>query len=364
VIYAFVADPHVGNMKQHGGQVEVGCNARAREVIRVLADCKDVAARHGADHFVVLGDLFDSSNPNPQMVHQTARALQGSVPVEIIVGNHDQVSVAGGDHALAPFSLGKNLQVIEEPTRLGDLLLVPFQPGPAKDWLRESIIDSEGGILCIHLGVEDGDTPHFLQGARDSIHVDQLTDLAKEFGFCAVFAGNWHNMRKWDMFLTDEERSVQIIQCGTICPKTFSDDGFDLRGKIWFYDTAKSKAWCVDMPGPRFVRTDLDGLLDNVETFEAKAQEGFTIYVRVTVDGDELEEARQLRDEAPAGIIIEIDLDPTEAKAAVTSAASVARSAETFEEALDKFIDQYPIEEPGTKDGVVGRIRRFRRESA
>jgi hypothetical protein len=357
--YAFVADPHVGNMKQHGGAVVVGCNQRARDAIQVLARSAARAKELGCHRLVVLGDLFDTSNPNPQMVAQVAAALSVGPPVEIIVGNHDQVSTALGDHALAPFSLGKNLQVHEAPARVGDLILVPFQPGAGAVWLAESLkqVNCKDGILCIHLGIEDGDTPHFLRGAHDSIHVSQLRTLMEQHGIKATFAGNWHNGRDWE-----EER---IYQCGVICPKTFSDDGYEGRGDMLVYDPAH---WLVDhperfnIPGPRFLKfDDVETLEDWTTELEEKRSKGYTIYARVTAEPDEMDEARELRDGAPQGITIDISLDATEAKAAMTSAASVARSAETFEEALDKYVDQYPIDEPGTKAGVLERIRQFRR---
>ncbi len=359
--YGFIADCHVGNLKQHGGAVKVGCNARAQEVIQVLLRCALRAKELGCDKLVVLGDLFDASNPNPQMVTQVAAALSAGPPVEIIVGNHDQVSTDLGDHALAPFSLSTNLRVHEIPTRVGDLVLIPFQPGPACDWLPESLkqVDCEDGVLCIHLGIDGEDTPFFLKGAHDSIKVEQLKALMDEHKLRACFAGNWHDARAWP-----EEK---IWQCGTICPKSFSDDGLDSRGRLWVYEP---EHWLVeepdsyDIPGPRFLKMHVDDLGDKTEELEALANKGYTIYVRAKADTDEIQEVREMQEGAPPGITVELDLDDTEAKAAVKSAAVVARSAETFEEALDKYIDQFPIEKPGTKEGVVERIHQFRRREA
>ena len=358
VKYAFIADVHVGNMKQHGGAVKVGCNARAQEVIQVLRRCATKAKELGCEKLVVLGDLFDISNPNPQMVTQVAAALSVGPPVEIIVGNHDQVSTDLGDHALAPFTMSNKLQVHEVPKRVGDLVLIPFQPGPACDWLPESLkqVDCEGGVLCIHLGIEGATTPFFLKGAHDSIKVEQLKALMDEHKLRACFAGNWHNAMLWP--------EDKIWQCGTICPKSFSDDGLDYRGLLWVYEP---EHWLVeepdsyDIPGPRFLKMDVDELDDRTGDLEALAQKGYSIFVRATAEPDEIDEVKSLKEGAPDGITIEVALDATEAKAAVKSAAVCARSAETFEEALHKYIDQFPIEAPGTKEGVLERIRQFRR---
>lgn len=357
--YGFIADPHVWNHKYHGGPVEVGCNVRARECIEVLRRCALQANEEGCDSLVVLGDLFDGTDPNPQMVAQTISALQAAKEVHLIVGNHDQVSTHSGDHAMASMSKAARLYVHEDPVRINDLVLVPFQPGPAKKWLRRSLeaVDTVGGVLCMHLGIEDGKTPEYLRGAHDSIHIDQLTDLAQEFELVGAFAGNWHNPRTWEMYSAEEQRSFLVVQCGVICPKTFSDEGWD-RGRLWAWE----KGWTTaDIVGPRFLQFHtLEEFDDNQSQIMEQAEKGYTVYVRVHVEPEELEEAREAKEGAPDGIHVEIRVDDTEVRAAAKAAAQVAKSAETFEQALVKYIDRYPIDKPGTKDGVLRRIREFR----
>ena len=194
----FVADVHVGNHRRWGGPVKVGLNNRAREVLDALR----LAVGHTnnvGEPLVVLGDLFDTASPSPQMVYAVGEVLgQCENGCYVLLGNHEFRSADEGDHALTPLSWLENVEVVDVPTLDGRTLFVPFQPGPAKEWLPDVLAgfqdDSRpvADVLCLHLGIEDGETPPWLRGADDSVTVDQLIDLAKEYGFREVYAGNWH----------------------------------------------------------------------------------------------------------------------------------------------------------------------------
>ena len=73
--------------------------------------------------------------------------------------------------------------------------------------------------MCVHLGISDGDTPYFLDGADDSISVDRLRAVMRECGISYAFAGNWHRHQTW------EADPCKVIQVGTLAPNRFSDDG-------------------------------------------------------------------------------------------------------------------------------------------
>ena len=156
-----IADVHLANHKAFGGALDAGLNARARAVVTALRDVRDhfERANAGPSELIVLGDLFDTHHPSPQLVDAVMGAINQSydVRVHMLVGNHDAASVAPGDHAMIPFRHLTGYEVHDRPavvtTRGGDeLVLVPYQPGIAREWLPEAL----GAILGPQGGTRSG----------------------------------------------------------------------------------------------------------------------------------------------------------------------------------------------------------------
>jgi hypothetical protein len=163
----FIADVHVGNHRQHGGSVNAGLNDRCRSVLSALCRAKEQASAAGCTALVVLGDLFDTDQPNPQMIAAVGGALVGPLHTQILMGNHDRASGAPGDHALGWARQVEMLDVVEFPQvaalgEVGTLLLVPFRPGDPREWLPDVVADlaekapkGRRRVLCVHLGLRD-----------------------------------------------------------------------------------------------------------------------------------------------------------------------------------------------------------------
>lgn len=284
---AFVADVHVGNPKTHPlGEHSPGITGRGELVLDTLRFAAKVA--QDCDALVCLGDLFDGINPNPQTVAAVQEIVDG-VPFFIgLLGNHEMNSTRPGDHSLGPML--PVAEIVERPCveqiDIGTkLMMIPFQPGEADGWLPGAIdaarndhgFNVAGSILCLHLGLADEDTKHFLQGAHDCVSVEWLWDVMERRGIKWAAAGNWHEHKMWDH---------RFCQVGCLCPTGWNNPGFADYGwmAIWNDDHFEG----VRVPGPRFAKAQSEQeLVDLVDD----CPEDCKLFVEWEVDADRLEQS-------------------------------------------------------------------------
>ncbi len=357
-LVAFIADVHLGNHKRFGGPVESGINRRCRQALTTLEAAITLARSEGADTLVVLGDLFDSVRPEPQLVAETQRIFAAMPSTLVLMGNHDMVSAAPGDHALGPLAPVGGLFIVDRPAvhpvrSAGiELVLVPFRPGPAREWLADDVDQLLAGkaptaprVLCLHLGLENPDTPHFLKGAPDSIRPELLDKVMDAHGIAWAVAGNWHSRRYIKL---GGGRSA--FQCGTLVPTGWDNPGMDNYGTLALFDasqkTTDQLGW-IEVPGPRFV-TATDTELATI-TGSIAGEAGWALYARRPV-GDTAElgpVARSIDEAVAAGVLAggEVKLDDVPARAAAQQAAAAARSAGTLREAVIGYIEHQEAEE-------------------
>jgi hypothetical protein len=243
---AFVADVHCANHKAHGGPIVAGLNDRCRAILKVLGEAARVAAKEDA-HIVVLGDLFDTTRPEPQIIAAVHSNLAGAVlgtenRVGVLLGNHERCSAEEGDHALGPldpvYESPKEIGVWDRPGAFcGEeefVVMVPFQEGPAREWLRGAVEealsngDGECVALALHLGLRDEqlcrENPWAAQ-ADDAVDVKWLAELCHELKIPRVYAGNWHGWSEWEFEWDDGFRCI-LTQVGALVPTGFCDGGF------------------------------------------------------------------------------------------------------------------------------------------
>lgn len=361
---AFVADVHLANHRQFGGVMHGGLNARSSMIRDVLAKVKERVNALDVDEVVVLGDLVDVANPTPQILtvaHQFCWDLDyAGVNVTLLMGNHDQSSLDQGDHALGP--LERSAKIVESPiswpfrTRKDSALpnvcavLVPFRPGDARDWLPSMLAsvrvkEDMPRILCLHLGLIDGDTPPWLRDAPDAVPVASLEKVVKTYGFDAVFAGNWHRHKRWG----------NIVQVGTLCPTGFDNPGTSGYGTLVVYDSAKlpgARISVEEIPGPRFVTTVHEAQLLRARGFE---------HVFLRAECDTPTERDAVRAEAMLIGVEGLDVvgDRTEDRAAARGAAAGARSAKTLDDALSAYVAAMPLGNPLYRWDVLERSRKL-----
>jgi len=372
---AFCADIHIGNHKRFGGPTVAGMNTRCGQALGAFAAALRLAQSEKCEWFVVCGDLFDTSKPEPQLLAAVLDILRSntdsgayhSTHVIILLGNHDMHSTTPGDHALG--CLTDHALVITAPTVVSidpetDLLCVPFRPGePAKDWLPDTVArmiaentEQAAGdataskrLLAVHMGIADADTPTWLANAPDSIVVDDLARIMDTHGIAAAMAGNWHDGCTW-------AEEPEIFQLGALVPTGWDNPGLAGYGGVLIYNTRDLTWHKHEVPGPRFLK------LKAHEPLPSDPRPQPAMYVRVEVPHEHVPAHEAvLRDmvEKKKIAAYDIDIDHTAATAMAKTAAHVARSAETFTEALDAFLRTMPIPEKIERVAVAARVCAF-----
>lgn len=343
---SFIADVHVGNPRRLGGKVESGINWRGNLILRSLKLAVEKAKRD-SDLLVVCGDLFDSSRPEPQLVAAVQRILEGMQTV-VIVGNHDRVSGAPGDHALGP--LEPVATVVEKTAmfRVGgvNLLCLPFRKEAVETWFGSEVaVNSGADVIAAHFGVSDHDTPVWLLDSPDSITVGQAYKvLAAGGGQKSLFVGNWHESRDWR---NSVEQVPSICQVGALVPTGWDNPGGAYGGFV-VYDSETRRYVRHTITGPRF-RTvtsseELFALLEH-----SPFQSDDLTFVRATVDPADLPAAVGVVKEHEAEDRVEVVADGTMAEVAAREAAQAATSAETLEEAIVAYVGGMEL-----RKGVLG----------
>lgn len=359
---AYLADVHLGNHKRFGGPIELGMNARCRETLAVFA-----AALAAHAPVVVLGDLFDTTRPKPQLLAGVSLSVTSGRSV-ILVGNHDQDSSQSGDHALMPLS--SQYDIVDTPNESFSLrtVFVPFQPGDARQWLPaqleryyvKSSVDLQSWrnlALGLHLGIIDDDTPSYLQHAHDAVPIDLLLDICRRFGFRAVFAGNWHKHKLWT-FPVDHPRNpcdweVKICQVGALVPTGWDNPGCDGYGKVVTWDSETNAIEVNELPGPRFVNHHADDSPADIEIPDTCSH----LYLRWKVSParyrSAIEEARALP------FTCDVVVDRKQAEQALGEAAITARHADTLDAAISAFAAAMPLDPAVSPERVAELVRHY-----
>jgi len=383
---AAIADVHLGNHRTLARPSSAGVNDRALEVARLLGESLRVASDANAAALIVCGDLMDVDDPTPQLLTLAADVLAESpIPVLLLVGNHDQRSALRGDHALGPLGAVNRVRVVDTPcvvplaTPRGpvDVLMVPFQHGPAADYiparLRELAAQCRpdaARIAAVHAGIEDATTPHFLRGSSEAIPANTLLAAmtAADVRVQWTFAGNWHNRALWrvrDEGFPGAYAGVQ--QVGALAPTGFDNPGGAGRyGGVAFVAPHAGVAGALELPGPRFFRVSTDAELSAALTDRSALRR----YIHRVAPPDAVKAVRAQMDELTetgtvCGVLVDVH-DPTEEDRRATVTQTV-QSATTLEMALAAYVAAMPdtaLEAPldaapVTPSEVLATARRF-----
>lgn len=362
---AFIADLHIANHRVFGGPLTSGINARCQLTLDALSSAVAAAQQAGCGALVIAGDLFDTTRPEPQIVAEVQKLLNvADLHVVLLLGNHDMFSMAKGDHSIGP--LEPVADIVTEPTLMTlardvKTLMVPFEPGPALEWLPKRVDALLGGkplpgaVLVTHVGISTHDDPPFLKAAHDQVPAHLLGDLCTKYGIRAVFAGNWHSHREFNLSAPNFAKAYQI---GTLCPTGWDNPGTERYGTVPIFDSAEAKhvKQVFEVPGPRFLNLTIDTL----RALQPKAP--FSLYVRTRVAEADVVEAGRLCEtlkEQGQLTAYEVLIDDAEVRAQARTAATVARSATTLEGALTSFVEQMPLPDNIDRQEVLARAKAF-----
>lgn len=97
---SFIADTHIANHRRFAGESRACINVRCHTTLNSL----EQAVESARGTLVVLGDIFDTVRPEPQVIAAVQLALWETHTTFLLLGNHDMVSTQPGDHALGPLA--------------------------------------------------------------------------------------------------------------------------------------------------------------------------------------------------------------------------------------------------------------------
>lgn len=363
----FVADVHVDNFARWGGPMRGGLNTRALAVLAALEEAVEISLQDDEGELVVLGDLFNRSQPEPPLVYGVQQVLDQHPNPYVLIGNHDAESTDFAHNACAPLYHCAN--VVEEPTAQSAtpyvLWLVPFRPGPILTWLPDVLADLEEypqpvgarRVLCMHAGISDKGTPYYLDETAGSINITDLRDLMEEYDVAYTFAGDWHRHQRWDL-----PGGRVAMQVGALAPNRFPPNyEHGDRGPCV---TLEDDGTIIvhDVPGPRFHKKRWSGLDQTWRPTGAPA------FVKLTCRSDQADDAREWLkalqvNEALAhgtklgGVELEIDRGIERAKA--RTASFEARQANSLDEALARYVKAMPLDKGVDRDAVLAHVRRL-----
>ncbi len=371
---AFVADVHLANHKRFGGVPRSGINARARAIIDTLAESVRIAVEEqDCDAFVVCGDLFDHTRPEPQIITAVCqifeRHLNAPVRFYVMVGNHDMHSEDEHDHALGPLRSVPNVSIVDKahthcwPSVA--VLMLPYRTAPVSEWLDDAVaalmVDVQSRdkhrILALHMGVSDTSTAHYLAHARDSVPAQVLGELMDKYNIEFAACGNWHNHQSW---VTNGESC--IVQCGALVPTGFDNPGIDGYGSLVVYDT-DTHAWArTEVDGPRFLTVKGDFA---VEQYRDAAEKVPARSLHVVWKGAPTQlgamAATLAADETALGLASATAMSDDSDEVQVRNAAAFAARAAGVdpETSLRAYVDAMPIDAGVDRDAVLRRALGF-----
>ena len=283
-----IADVHLANHAKCGGPLVGGINTRARMILDVL---REAVQRAPAGHLFVLGDLFDTSKPEPVLIAAVQDIFgerKDDLAIHLLVGNHDASSEAKDHNAMAP--LKTVATVHEKPCRLGgiqgqpDILLLPYNVNVVEQlehWLPTSY---KAVLVFAHCGIKDDGTPFFLKEDKNAIHINKLREFQRDFpGFIGFAAGDWHVQKLWRR---DLEQLPDITQVGALVPTGWDNPDMFGYGAIstWSRGLGDVGWSSYRIRGPRF----FDSLFDGSNS----TAQGHTPFVRLRVPASEVEQAK------------------------------------------------------------------------
>jgi hypothetical protein len=255
-----------------------------------------------------------------------------------------------------------NVRIYEKPTAGTTMIVVPFQVGPAREWLPGVVaqevkkltrIKSDCTSLLLHMGIADESTPPFLRGASDSITADELLVIMREHNITFAFAGNWHEPREW---LFDPQT---ITQLGALVPTGFDNPGTDY-GRVMILDTDQHSIKEVRLAGgPRFFNEVFEDL--DLERFEEE-MESFATYLRVTARPKHVKLAQAaLGEMQKRGALVAFEVLPDKELASATakSTARATRNTVSVEEAVATYVKKTVLPEGADRGAVLELVKGY-----
>lgn len=293
---AICADLHFGNHRLFGGEMIAGLNDRFRMCQQVLQKAIAVANNKQCGVFAVLGDVFDTTRPSPQMIAAVASELRNfRGEVVLVAGNHDKASDAPGDNALAPLS--PEFRVVDDdPYELINsrirFFFAPYKSGPAPLWIEDyksrmqTIVPTSTGrnILATHVGLITKKTPPWLRVCADAV------DAPAAKSDIQIVAGNWHA----HAVINDSCQVGALVPTGFDNPTPIHHE--DPYGSLMIYGPTHQNTRHV-VPGPRFHIVDFVASMRPRDQVLTRILATDINFVKLRADLSEVGEAQTVLDD-------------------------------------------------------------------
>lgn len=237
----------------------------ADTIIRI---CKE----ENIDRIVFCGDLYGPVGDNLSTQTQAAVCefidkLRKVVPVDLLVGNHDQSTTTNykNVHKLIPFKYFENVTVYDTPTIVDNFVYMPYCTSDEyATSVLENIENKQDKIIFSHLelgGISLGNDIETTHG----VHLDLLSK------FKVTFQGHYHSGNSYG-------KNIYVI--GSTQRLSFKDPG-KARNNIILYDTNSNKVQRRSFECPDWL-TFTDDNIDQILTADLNS------YVKVEVTSDVL----------------------------------------------------------------------------
>ena len=234
----------------------------------IIKICKE----ENIDKIVFCGDLYGPVGDNLSTQTQAAVCefidkLRKVVPVDLLVGNHDQSTTTNykNVHKLIPFKYFDNVTVYDTPAVVDNFIYMPYCTSDEyASSVLENIENKQDKIVFSHLelgGINLGNN-------IETTHGVPLDLLSK---FKLVFQGHYHSGISYG-------KNIQII--GSTQRLSFKDPG-KARNNIILYDTNSNKIERRSFECPDWL-TFTDDNIDQILTVDLNS------YVKVEVTSDVL----------------------------------------------------------------------------
>ena len=257
------SDWQIGKVFRFVDDATMGLLQDAR--LRVIATIAELAARHGASHVLVAGDIYDKEALSPRTLNQPLERMRTFADIQwhLLPGNHDPHRPNGLWDQLLRTGLPGNVHVhiAPEPVNLEDAGFVLL---PAPLFHRRSLEDTTAYMddvqlpsSVVRIGLAHGSVTGFGSDDKDT-HNLIASDLPSRAGLDYLALGDWHGQRKIN---------ERCWYSGT--PET---DAFDVRdgGQALLVEIEGSGAvpTVTPLPTGHFTWIDLSERVNNTEDID------------------------------------------------------------------------------------------------
>ena len=133
---------------------------------------------------IVCGDTLDTKDiMRAQCVNKIIDLVRSKKNLShiFLVGNHDMVNEKANGHSLNFLKLLANCEIIDRPTHVCDMYLIPYQASPS---VFGSLVKTKTGIILCHQGVQGANMGHYV--------LDKTSITQDEVAGKRIISGHYH----------------------------------------------------------------------------------------------------------------------------------------------------------------------------